>query len=542
MEKRFEDLIFSTSESEVVEFKTAQNQYDRNKLGQYFSALSNEANLKGQSSAWIIFGLSDAKEIIGTNISESQLNEYKLEMANHTSPRLSFAEIYKEEYEHKRILIMQIPSAPQGIPVAWKGHYYGRNGESLGALNIEELERIRRQGVLEDWSCKTAEAATIDDLSKKAISQARLLFGIKNQSLKSEIELWDDEKFLNKIKLTIRGRITNAAIILLGKPEAEYLLSPAIAKITWVLRDKDNIEKDYEHFSCPFLLNIENVYRKIRNLKYRYMQEGTLFPEEVDQYDPYIIREALNNCIAHQDYTRGGKINIVEKEDGTLTFLNMGKFIPGSIEEVIMSDAPESQYRNAFLANAMVNLNMIDTIGSGIKRMYMIQRKKFFPLPEYTISKDAVKVVINGKILDPSYASKLAHMPELSLHEIILLDKVQKHKDLSAQEIRELKSKGLLEGKYRKFHISSHVAGKTGQKSEYMRLKGIDDEYIKKMIIDYLIKFVSGRKVDFENILIDKLPDVLDIAQKKDKIKNILQRLRREGHIDINGKEWRMSK
>lgn len=542
MEKRFEHLIFSTSESEVIEFKTAKSQYDKDKLGKYFSALSNEANLKGQLLAWIILGVSDEKEIIGTNISESQLNEYKQEMANHTSPQLSFTEVYQEEYEHKRILIMQIPPAPKGIPVAWKGHYYGRNGESLGALNIEELERIRRQGILEDWSCKTIETATVDDLSREAISQARFLFGIKNPSLQREIESWTDEKFLNKIKLTIRGKITNSAIILLGKPEAEYLISPAIAKITWILRDKDNIEKDYEHFSCPFLLNIEKVYRKIRNLKYRYLQEGTLFPEEVDQYDPYIIREALNNCIAHQDYTKGGKINIVEKEDGTLTFLNMGKFIPGSIEEVIMSDAPESQYRNAFLANAMVNLNMIDTIGSGIKRMYMIQKKKFFPLPEYTIGNDSVKVVINGKVLDPSYASKLARMPELSLHEIILLDKVQKHKDLSELEARELKRNGLIEGRRPKFHISSDIAGKTGQRSEYLRLRGINDEYIKRMILDFLREFSSGRRADFDRLLLDKLPGILDIEQKKNKIRNILQQLRREGYIDTSGKEWKMSK
>lgn len=93
--------------------------------------------------------------------------------------------------------------------------------------------------------------------------------------------------------------------------------------------------------------------------------------------------EALNNCIAHQDYTLGGKINIVEREDGVLTFLNSGSFIPESIEKVIETDAPENNYRNPFLANAMVNLNMIDTIGSGIKKMFIIQKNKFFPLSEY---------------------------------------------------------------------------------------------------------------------------------------------------------------
>ncbi|MDM8516355.1 hypothetical protein QUF76_09165 [Desulfobacterales bacterium HSG16] len=111
----------------------------------------------------------------------------------------------------------------------------------------------------------------------------------------------------------------------------------------------------------------------------------------------------------------------------------------------------------------MVNLNMIDTIGSGIKRMFTIQKKKFFPLPEYTLSDDRVKVVITGKVLDVNYAKKLAQMPELSLEDIILLDKIQKHKPLEDAQIKKLRQKRLIEGRKPNYHISSQVAGKSGQ-------------------------------------------------------------------------------
>lgn len=271
------------------------------------------------------------------------------------------------------------------------------------------------------------------------------------------------------------------------------------------------------------------------------MQQGSLFPEEVDQYDPYIIREALNNCIVHQDYSFGGKINIIEKEDGELTFTNMGSFIPMSIEKVINSDSPESKYRNPFLANAMVNLNMIDTIGSGIKRMFVIQKNKFFPLPDYDISNNMVQVKITGKVLDLKYARKIAQMPSLSINEIILLDKVAKHKPLLDGEITTLKSKKLIEGRKPNFHISSDVANATNTKADYIKQRGIDDSYCQKIILDYLDKFGEGKKSDFENILLDKLPDVLDIEQKKNKIKNNLQYLRKQGIIEPFGKVWRMS-
>ena len=133
------------------------------------------------------------------------------------------------------------------------------------------------------------------------------------------------------------------------------------------------------------------------------------------------------NLTAHQDYTIGGKINVVEFEDRKLIFSNKGSFIPKTINNVLESNAPEERYRNKFLLNAMINLNMIDTIGSGIKKMFQIQRNKFFPLPQYNIKTNSIEVIIEGKVLDINYASKLASMPDLTLKTIILLDKVQKN-------------------------------------------------------------------------------------------------------------------
>ena len=535
-------LLGLAEENEIVEFKEAKNQFDKDKLGQYFSALSNEANLKKKSQAWLVLGVKNDKTIVGTTISEKQLNEYKLEIANHTSPKLSFIDVHRVIYQDKMVLLMEIPSAPQGMPVSWKGFWYGRDGESLGSLNMVEMDAIRNQVKSLDWSAQIIPDASIQDLSEVAIKKAREQFTIKNPNLSNEISEWDDLTFLNKAKITTQNKITNTAILLLGKPESEHFINPATAKITWILKDKDGVEKDYQHFVCPLLLNVEKIYGKIRNLKYRYLQDGSLFPEEVDQFDPYIIREALNNCIAHQDYTFGGKINVVEREDGVLTFLNLGSFIPLSIEKVINSDSPESKYRNPFLANAMVGLNMIDTIGSGIKKMFLIQKNKYFPLPDFDTTNNKVQVQITGKIVDINYARKIAQMPVLTLNEIILLDKVAKHKLLNDTEIATLKSKKLIEGRKPNFHISSNVANVTGDRTDYIRQRGIDDSYCQKLITDYLQKFKVGKREDFEKILLDKLPDVLDIIQKKNKIKNNLQSLKKQGIIEPLGKSWTMSK
>lgn len=534
MEEVLHKLLSSETETEILEFKKAERQYDKDKLGRYFSALSNEANLYGKEFAWVLFGIDNDKNIVGTTISEKQLNEYKSEMAKQTSPTLSFIKTERIATEQGNVIMLQIPAAPKGIPVSWKGHYYGRDGESLGALNSDEYDRIKKQRVSVDWSAQIIEDADINDLSPEAIFKAREQFAEKNPKLRKVIGFWDDIAFLNKTKVCIKGKITRSAILLLGKSESEHFINPASAKISWILKDRDNIEKDYAHFSCPLLLEVENVYAKIRNLKYRYMQSGTLFPDEVDQFEPYIIREAIHNCIAHQDYSLGGKINVVEREDGILTFINSGNFIPGSIEKVIEADAPETEYRNPFLANAMVNLNMIDTIGSGIKKMFVIQKNKYFPLPDYDFSNNKVKVQITGKVLDKNYAKKLAQYTDLSLQDIILLDKVAKHKPLLNAEIIGLKKRKLIEGRKPNFFISSNVAKATGEKADYIRQRGFKDDHYKKMILELIEKYGKATKSDIDTLLLEILPSVLDEKKKANKVRNIIYAMSKRDHTIIN--------
>lgn len=544
MNNILDQLLSLHCENEIAEFKEAKNSYAFDKIGKYFSALCNEANLKHLKHAWLVFGVKDNRTVVGSQFrtNPKDLQSIKKEIADKATNRLTFVDIHEIDHPDGRVLLFEIPAAPQGLPIAWDGHYYGRDGESLGPLNLEEIERIRAQNRANDWSAVTLPSASIDDLDPAAITLAREKFIQKNPKLADEAKRWNTATFLNKAKLCINGQITRTAILLLGKAEASHFLNPASATVTWILKDRDGLERDYQHFGCPLLLGIDEVFHKIRNLKYRYMKEGTLFPEEVDQYDPYIIREALNNAIAHQDYELGGKVTLVEFEDGRLCFSNLGQFIPGSVESVIQADAPESRYRNRFLTDAMVNLNMIDTIGSGIRKMFLIQKKRYFPLPEYDLNGNRVQVTITGRVVDIAYARKLAEYPDLTLDEIMLLDRVQKRKLLTEDQAKHLKSLGLIEGRKPNYHISAQVADHSGERAQYIRNRAFDDQHYKQLIIEFLEKFGTAKRVDINRLLLDKLPDVLDASQKDNKVKNLLQALKQEGLIEPEGKSWRMSK
>jgi len=521
----------------VFEFKEAKNGHDFRKIGKYFSALSNEANLKNVDCGWLIFGVEDKKKsIVGSNFRKDKidLHNLKKEIADQTTGRITFIEIYELNLTEGRVVMLQIPSAPRGIPIAFQGFYYARDNESLGSLNIEEIERIRKQITEEDWSKVICPDATVEDLDSQAIDKARENYKVKFPNKAAEVDAWSDVTFLNKAKVIVQGKITRTAIILLGKDESEHFVSPADIKIRWILKDSMGIEKDYQIESCPFILAVDRIYSKIRNLRYRYIKEGTLFPDEVETYEPFVIREAVNNCIAHQDYSLGGRINVVEGED-FLIFRNHGSFIPGSVEKVIKDDAPEEKYRNKFLATAMVNLNMVDTIGSGIKKMFNFQRARFFPLPEYDFSENRVKVTVIGKVLDMDYASVLAKDSELTLEEIMMLDKVQKRKLITSEEVRHLKKKKLIEGIKPNYFISAKIAQKTGQKAAYTKARGFDKRKYLELIAHCIRQHNNVERKDIDELLWNVLPEWMTDKQKKTKINHLLTGLSNKNVIKNTG-------
>jgi Predicted transcriptional regulator containing an HTH domain and an uncharacterized domain shared with the mammalian protein Schlafen len=524
LEQLLNKLRALPAETEWVEFKEASRDYDFNKIGKYFSALSNEANMKNKPWSWLIFGVEDkTRKIVGSQYrtNRAHLDSLKNEIGNKTNNRITFIEIHELDTADGRVVFFQIPAAPQGIPTSWEGHFYGRDGESIGPLNIQEIEQIRNQ-VKPDWSAQICEAATLNDLDPESIQKARKEYKNKYPNRADEVDAWDDLTFLNKAKVTLQNKITYAAIILLGKEEADHFIQPSIAKMSWILKNDDNIEIDYEHFGPPFLLQTDAILAKIRNLKYRYLPDRTLFPIEINKYEPYVIREALHNCIAHQDYELRGRINVVEKPD-ELIITNVGSFIPRTIEAVIEQDAPQKYYRNQFLANAMVNLNMIDTIGGGIRKMFLMQRNRFFPLPTYQLEHpEEVTVKITGKVLDENYTNLLINNSTLDLKTVIILDKVQKKEQLSKDEFKFVKDKKLVEGRYPNVYVASQVAEITDDKATYIKNRAFDDDYYKKMIIAFIKKYNSANRQDIDQLLMDKLSDALNETQKKNKIKNLL--------------------
>ena len=533
---------------EWKEMKNLKNSFAGDEKNDVISYISAIANMEG---GHLVIGVRDKSlEIIGTDLNKFNLNAQTavlklLEHCTNLSSEGLDIEEYVTEDEHKVVWIIHIPKHLPRRPVFAHRKAWQRVEDSLIEMTQERLAVILDEPVYEanDWSAEIVPNATIDDLDELAVAKARIMFKKVHASNipAAEVDAWSTEDLLSNSGIMSEGKLTRAAIILLGKPVSVFKLRPAVVEVTWTLRDERQDVVDYEHFTVPFILTVDKILSKIHNLTMRELPGGTLFPETMKQYDDYTIREALHNAIAHQDYTLQQRINFVENP-GYLYYANGGSFIPGSLQKALETKGPQRHFRNEWLCRAMVNFNMIDTVSRGIKKMFNEQRLRHFPMPDYDIDllNKEVGVTIYGNTINEKYTQLLKHNETLSLEDCILLDAVQKGHRIPEEHAVDLLNRGLLEGDPSEYGISLDIAKKTKQLPDYTRNRGLAKEKMMQMILQYLQNAgtIGAKRDSIYEYIKDVMPQMKTHEQKLRMLGDMLNALSADRRIYAKGRTW----
>ncbi len=533
-----DQLLAAEGENEWVEFKHCND--DAHAIGEYVSALSNAAALEGQPYGYMVWGIDDeTRKPVGTTFRPgvARFKGQPLDLGLHhlLNPKLDFR-FDSLEYQGCPVVVLRVPAA-KAHPASFHEVEYIRVGSSKVRLakHVDKEARLWGQlGIRLDWSAELVGSATLADLDPAALLDGRRRFTEKNAHLADEVATWDDMTLISKLKLSRGTQFTRAALLLFGRDESARHL-PLPPQVSWILKDANGTSLDYHHFGLPLLKVPDAIFSRVRNLTVRYLRPGTLFPTEAPQYDAWVIREALHNAIAHQNYGLSARVNVVELPE-QLIFSNVGSFLPGTVKSLLEGDSSPELYGNPCLAQAMVALNLIDTIGSGVKRMYLEQRKRFFPMPDFLIqeSEQRVEVRITGRILDERYTQALMQRPDLSLLDVFALDKVQKRQAVEADEARSLRARKLIEGRAPNYHLSAVVADALGQQAQYVLDKGLEKNFYLQLVLKRL-QMGSCKRVELERLLLSKLPDILTSDQKRNRVKNLLADMSRHGLITADG-------
>lgn len=387
-------LLKLPAETEVVEFKEAKNTYDFAKLGKYFSALSNEANLRGMDAAWLVFGVDDKKHVVGTQFRprRADLDSLKGEIAKKTSNGITFREIYEVEVSSQRVLIFEIPPALPGNPTTWEGHDYGRDGEELAALNPDKAERIRRQALDNRFEQEIAlPGQSVEDVFRLLDYSAafRMLQATVPATRNGLLDKLEQEKLIRP-----QGGaydITNLGALLFAHDLNQFdrLASKVVRLIFYAGPNRARNSREAPTLR-GYALEFESLVHTISNQLpgneevRKVLRETTppLYPETA-------LSELIANALIHQDFRISGGPK-VEVFDNRIEITNSGAPL---IDPRRFIDHPPRS-RNEVLAGMMRRLNIGDVRGSGIDKVIEACELNQLPPPRFDTGEDWTRVVL----------------------------------------------------------------------------------------------------------------------------------------------------
>ncbi len=511
------DRLIQYPENEVVEFKKAENTKFIEQVGPYVSALSNEANLRGKAFAWLIFGVEDKTRcVVGTKYAENPALKLKHDIARDTTYNITIREQVVITRNGKKALMLQIPAAPFGTPIAWKRIFYGRDGESLVPLSLDKQDEIRRQNQMSDWSSGIAHGASIRNLDSEAIKILKRRYAEKQHN--PDFLSLSDNQVLRDLHLVNDKGTTRAALILLGTEDAirEYVPN-AVIKLEYRETESEVEFRKREEYNDCFYSCVERLWHDInvRNGAIP-IQEGP-YISSIPYFNEKVIREALCNAVAHRDYTFPSEI-VIKQYPQKIVVMSGGGF-PKGVDKEHLIETPSTP-RNRLLADVLAKTGLVERSGQGIDKIFRETLSEGKPTPDYSRSTDfCVELHLSAVVENKAFAlfikavqQDLADEQKLSALDIFALNRIlnDDYELVSRDTIKSLVKRGLVEKKGRtkgtSYILSRQYYDFTDNSAEYFKKK---EEWNETMtftfVTSYLLTHQSAKMKDFSKLFEEHL-------------------------------------
>ncbi len=516
-----ERLKYSKESEDKVEFKKGEYgniAYDggsrlksserRRCILGYVVALCNE---KGGS---LVIGMDDKfpHKVIGTKQNEGCIGELEANIYRDTGIRPDIYKLYENESDRQgRVLVIDVPSRPTGTVFKFEDVALMRVGEELKPMSDEVYLSIIQEKE-PDFSQQICKYATIDSLDKEAIGVLKDKYA-KKQNNPRFLSL-SNEQILNDLGLVIDGQVSNAAVILLGREDFIKEYYPQAAIMLEFRHSDSQITFDNRVvYRQPFFLMIEQLWHDIdlRNGSFSIKEGPYIF--DVPYFNEEVIRESINNAVAHRDYNRNSE-TVIKQYPQKLVITNAGGFPYGVTIENILTTP--STPRNRLLSDVLSKTGIVERSGQGVDKIFYNTLSEGKAAPDYSHS-DAFKVelVLSSIMYDKAFAlfiesiqQNLTEENKLSVFEIIALDKIRRNSDTKIIDktiINKLIDRNLIEkrGKTNGIHyiLCRSYYEFTGNEAEYSKKSDWDLSQMTSIILPYLQKYNKAKMGDFVKLL-----------------------------------------
>jgi len=515
-------------EDEHVEFKAAERAYGHDDLLRYCVALANEGG------GVLVLGVTDKRprRVVGSEAFQD-LGAKQKQILDTLHIRVDAEELLLAD---GRVVVFRVPPRPLGTPMAIKGQYLMRSGESLVPMTPDKLRQIFAEAQGPDFSSQLCRGATMSDLAPEAIERFRTLWLRKSGN--EELRAFSHERLLADAELSFEGGITYAALALMGT-RAALGRRLAQAEIIFEYRASEaSIEAQFRHDHREgFFLIDDLLWTQINARNEVQTFRDGLFVGSIPTFNEIAVREVLLNAVAHRDYALGGSV-FVRQYPRRLQVVSPGGLPDGvTPDNIIERHVP----RNRRIAETFQRCGFVERSGQGIDRMVRTSLEEAKQPPDF-VGTDAwqVAVTLHGTVQDErflAFMQKLKHegSPGFHLDDLVVIDLV--HRDVPVptkyqERISSLRDRGAIEtigrGRGQRVVLARQFYELLGKPGDYTRRKGLDHETNKQLLLQHITENaqIGSPMADLQGVL---------PALSRGQLRGLLDELRQEGKAEPRG-------
>lgn len=506
----------------------------------YVVALCNEGG------GLLVIGMHDdfPHKVVGTKQSENAIGQLESNIYRDLGIRPYIYELYEDETTKTgRVLVIQVPPRPTGKIFKFEDVALMRVGEELKPMDDKTYISIVQEQE-PDFSEQFCEGVTLKDLDEEAINILKEKYALKQKN--PSFRTLSHQQALSDLKLVQGDKLTNAAVLLLGKEDVIDRIFPQ-AKVSLEFR---NIETQIPFdsrkiFGKPFYKLIDELWETINHRNGIVpIQEGAYIGlTGIPFFNEEVIREAINNAFAHRDYRRASEI-VIKMYPHRIDIINAGGFPQGVTLDNLLTVS--STPRNRLLADVLSKTGIVERSGQGVDKIFFHTLAEGKPEPDYSRTDDfSVTAILYSYVKEMGFAlfiqtvqKELPETEKLSVFDILTLCKIrdgerkQINKDIAKrlEAINCIEKHGKTNAQYytlpRRYY---ELAGKT---ADYSMITDWNAEQVMAVLGPYLQKYGKAKKSDIVKIVGNH------ISEKQ--LRNYLDQLKSIDFIKTEGERGQM--
>lgn len=207
-----------------------------------------------------------------------------------------------------------------------------------------------------------------------------------------------------------------------------------------VFGDEANITfKDAKEFGGSIFKQLDDSYAYLMLCNRTAATFKGLERVELSDYPEDALREALLNALVHRDYSYSGSI-IINVNDSCIEFISIGGLLPGLSADDIRNGI--SQPRNRKLAEIFHRLRLIESYGTGIRKIYALY-KDCAVQPRIEVTTNTFKLVLPNMNASGAIIESMEETPEKTSIIItpqmkMVIDYLAEYGEMTDEDLQEL--------------------------------------------------------------------------------------------------------